>query len=137
MNPMVTQQLDVPDVDPDFQMISMDTDDFMDDPPLANIPSSSSATTLQQPPQHQLTLHFTTGALAMTHNTTAQIQAAKQGDRCAVCVKEYCRKRWDCNGRGNRSKCACGHPPLAKGERVRNIPEEKIERYLAAQAAAI
>ncbi|KAJ6632506.1 hypothetical protein B0H10DRAFT_1977595 [Mycena sp. CBHHK59/15] len=61
---------------------------------------------------------------------------SKPADRCAVCVKAFCLKRFDCAGNGNRAKC---HPPLRKGEKVR-IPEEKIlayweERHPAARAS--
>ncbi|KAK6969304.1 hypothetical protein R3P38DRAFT_3146524, partial [Favolaschia claudopus] len=62
-------------------------------------------------------------------------------DRCAVCVKQYCDRRFDCPGKGNRKSCKCPHPPLQPGEKVR-ITEKQIalrkerEREAATQGAS-
>ncbi|KAF8164387.1 hypothetical protein K438DRAFT_268271 [Mycena galopus ATCC 62051] len=59
-------------------------------------------------------------------------QVFRKEKRCAPCVKNYCRRRHECNGRGGKDLCNCvpSHPKMAKGERAR-ISEEVIEAYLA------
>ncbi|KAK6974126.1 hypothetical protein R3P38DRAFT_2812312 [Favolaschia claudopus] len=56
----------------------------------------------------------------------------KKGDRCALCVASYCLRRHECPGRGNRSLCRCGHPPL-KTQRAR-ITEAMILKHWAKKA---
>lgn len=108
-----------------------DIDDELD--PIPHVTVSSYIQASPQP-QHQTTLQFTAEALAVSQDVITQTPTTEQkGDRCAVCVKAYCTKRWDCNGKGNRSKCSCGHPPLRTGERVRTS-EKKIVEYLARQS---
>ncbi|KAK7031670.1 hypothetical protein R3P38DRAFT_2774168 [Favolaschia claudopus] len=56
--------------------------------------------------------------------------------RCAVCVKNKCRKRLVCPGRGGKALCRCGHPPMRKGERVR-YSEEDLELHWAEEERAL
>ncbi len=55
----------------------------------------------------------------------------KKGDRCALCVSDYCLKRHECPGKGKRSLCMCGHPTLTTNKA--RISEEKILTYWAEQ----
>ncbi|KAJ6507603.1 hypothetical protein DFH09DRAFT_1437018 [Mycena vulgaris] len=43
---------------------------------------------------------------------------SKPADRCAICVKSYCRKRHECPGRGGRKNCRCSHPPLRDSKKA-------------------
>ncbi|KAJ7810653.1 hypothetical protein B0H14DRAFT_3151123 [Mycena olivaceomarginata] len=95
------------------------------DPPANTILQSSLSSSSRVGPM-QTTFNLS-GSLAIAHNTV--VAEKKTGDRCAVCCKAKCRKRWECPGKGNHSKCACPHPTLARGERVR-ISEETILKYL-------
>ncbi|KAJ3822534.1 hypothetical protein F5880DRAFT_1573957 [Lentinula raphanica] len=57
----------------------------------------------------------------------------QKGARCAVCVKALCPRRFECDGRGRREFCKCGHPKLLPGESVRGLTEGKIATLLAAR----
>jgi hypothetical protein len=57
---------------------------------------------------------------------------SKNGDRCAVCVYNYCERRHECPGKGGRKNCRCPHPPLASSVKPR-IPEAKILAFIAAR----
>lgn len=92
-------------------------------PPISNVPSTSTTTTI--PNQWQSTLQLS-GTLAVSQKIAVD-GPAKQ-DRCAVCVKQYCTERFRCPGKGSRKLCSCSHPPLAQGEKVR-ITEDAIKAY--------
>ncbi|KAF9033466.1 kinase-like protein [Hymenopellis radicata] len=102
----------------------VDANDTDSNPP--DVPPSSEFTHI-----HQSTLQRS-GTLQIAENIVGQPQKMP-GDRCAVCTKAFCERRWICVGKGNRSKCTCDHPRLAVGERVR-VSEAKILQYLAAKA---
>ncbi|KAJ6489576.1 hypothetical protein C8R47DRAFT_1124811 [Mycena vitilis] len=54
--------------------------------------------------------------------------------RCAPCSKAYCERRLKCNGRGKQTLCGCGHPLLARGEKLR-VTEPMIRAHFARIAA--
>lgn len=56
--------------------------------------------------------------------------------RCALCTEAECDRRHDCEGRGNRSYCRCGHPPLPPGKKVRKTEATILKNKLAQQQAA-
>ncbi|CAK5275411.1 unnamed protein product [Mycena citricolor] len=57
-------------------------------------------------------------------------------DRCALCTNDYCARRWLCKGKGNRSRCTCDHPKIARTFRVR-ISEAVIEDLYRLGDAAV
>ncbi|KAJ7772653.1 hypothetical protein DFH07DRAFT_802748 [Mycena maculata] len=49
--------------------------------------------------------------------------------RCALCVKNLCRKRLDCPGKGGHKFCLCGHPPMEKGEKARTSEADLVAYF--------
>lgn len=95
---------------------------------LPAIVSSVVAQTVPHQPriEHQILFPGATAPVAQT------IKRAKK--RCAPCSKAYCAQRHTCNGRGKQTLCGCGHPLLAKGEKLR-VTEAMIEAHFARLAA--
>ncbi|KAF9020333.1 hypothetical protein BDZ89DRAFT_1116416 [Hymenopellis radicata] len=104
-------------------------------PSAMDVDSTDASSTTPQPTYHQPTLQLGQGSLVIARGTTAKVLNASTGDRCAVCTKDFCEKRWECPGNGNRANCRCNHPLLQPGERVR-IPEAKVIRIIAERKAA-
>ncbi|KAJ3710654.1 hypothetical protein C8R42DRAFT_729099 [Lentinula raphanica] len=82
------------------------------------------------PPLQQAQLMFASSSHA---SPPINLQSVQRGARCAVCVKALCPRRFECDGRGRREFCKCGHPKLLRGESIRGLTEGKIASLLAAR----
>ncbi|KAJ7654139.1 hypothetical protein DFH06DRAFT_1133685 [Mycena polygramma] len=76
--------------------------------------------------EHQVLFPGATAPVASTNKRAEKC--------CAPCSKAYCERRLKCNGRGKQTLCGCGHPLLARGEKLR-VTEPMIRAHFARIAA--